>query len=131
MALSKVQEVAEGYIGPVGGQLVWRVFEVTGPASYTSGGETLSASDLKVSKVLFAQVAPKGDAVLGGHWWYDYANSKLRAVYDNHTHTENTAGAYTQNASTAGPAGVGAAERAAATNFTTSVLRVFVIGLAP
>jgi len=74
-------------------------FKLAFDTSYPTGGESLTAADLGLSSLDFILVEPASGCLFE----YDHTNSKLIATYTSasHTHTENTAATYTQNATTA------------------------------
>ena len=74
-------------------------FKLAFDSSYPTGGESLTAANLGLSTVDFILIEPAS----GYLFEYDHTNSKVIARYPlaSHTHTENTAATYTQNATTA------------------------------
>lgn len=66
----------------VAGKRARRVVQITGPASYTAGGESLTASDLALREV---EIFPPVVLWDGSDWrigHYDYDNAKL-VIFDN------------------------------------------------
>jgi hypothetical protein len=105
-----------------------RNIDVTLDTSYPTGGYALTAADVGFTNLYV--VLPM--AVSSGGWaaQYDFGTEKL-VVWRTagHTHVENTAGTYTQNATTASQSGTGAfQEVTAGTNLSTVVVRLFVLG---
>lgn len=106
--------------------------DVAFDSSYPTGGEDLTAATLGMTTVDFCISEAKG----GRNFVYDRANSKLLAynvaAVGTHTHTENTAGSYTQNATTAAGGAVSAAalaEVADTTNLSSVTgVRIFAFG---
>lgn len=121
-----VTDIARGTIGHKRMALV----QVTFDNSYPTGGEDFTPGQVGMSE-FNAVFADAGDRNVE----YDYPNKKLLVFQAPggaaHTHTENTAAAYTQNATT-GSAGAVAAgpngEVAAATDLSAFTTRLFVIG---
>lgn len=91
----------------------------TMPASYAAGGDP---SDPGFDTIENVHIEGNVD---GRKYAYDFPNKKIMAFEaTGHTHTENTAATYTQNATTvAGGAGA-LVQTPAATNLSTVVLKV-------
>lgn len=98
-------------------------------ASYPTGGESVTPAQFGfVTRIDFLIAEPKG----GYTFVYDRANSKLLAYTTGaaHTHTENTAAAYTQNATTGASTAAAGSEVANTTNLSTLTgVRVLAIGV--
>lgn len=115
------------------GNMYVNVVDVTMSSNYTTGGESLTPAMLGLTRVEF--VIP---STAGGYMFeYDHPTNKLKVytptkAQSTHTHTENTAGAYTQNATTSGGGAITAsagAEVAGATNLATVTVRVMAVGM--
>jgi hypothetical protein len=89
-----------------------RTAEVTLSGSYTTGGETLIASDLKLSLIRFMSVVSSA----GYTAEYDYTNSKLKILYGN---TDAADGPNIEIPAAAYPAGLTG----------NGVLHLFVVGV--
>lgn len=100
-------------------------------SSYAAGGESLTAAELGVpgGTVHFLIAYPQS----GFSFQYDHTNQKLiaRSGQGAHTHLENTAGTYTQNATTgavtAATFNVGATEVVATTDLSGVTTRIFAL----
>lgn len=112
------------------------LFRVTFDNSYATGGLALTAATLGFNDNANNLVVFALDKS-GISFEYDAANAKLKALAGTgaHTHTENTAGAYTQNATTgavtAATFNVGATEIANGTDLSSITTIVFALGNSP
>lgn len=108
------------------------IADITFDSAYVTGGEPLDFKLLGLTQINFMQLP----AASGYQLEYDYANKKIKArtpvsAIAAHSHTENTAASYTQNATTATAGAITAAaagEVANATNLSTLVVRVMIYG---
>ncbi len=83
------------------------IFDCDLDSSYVTNGESLTPADLGLTKIDIFIATDKN----GYSFEYDYTNKKLKVKnVGAHTHTENTAGSYTQNATTAASTAVPEAE---------------------
>lgn len=106
-----------------------RTVEVTFDSSYDAGGESLTAASVGLAEILFVDASPDANALPGHIVAYNYSTKKLQVFrVGTHTHTENTAAAYTQNATTAANSAAALAEVTAATDLSTLKVRVLVVG---
>lgn len=105
------------------------VTQVTLDSSYPTGGYTFTPASLGLpGGALDAAICNTPPA--GYSPAYNYATGNLQ-VFDSlagHTHTENTAAAYTQNATTAAATPAPAQEVPAATNLSAVTVTVIAIG---
>lgn len=105
--------------------LDWRMIEITFDSAYPTGGYPLAPADVDMAKIVGVTCLPAN----GYTFDYDYANSKLKCWRTaSHTHTENTAAAYTQNASTASSGAGPMSEVPNNTNLSTVTCRALVWG---
>lgn len=108
------------------------IADITFDSAYPTNGEPVDLGQLGLNSVNFMHVPP----VSGYQLEYDYANKKIKvrtpvSAIAAHSHTENTAVAYTQNATTGtGGAIVAAAasEIALNTDLHTLVVRIMAYG---
>lgn len=107
-------------------------WDITYDSSYVTGGEPVTAAQLGLRRVEsltphgpFRNTAGTASITVS----FDRTNLKLLAYnVGAHTHTENTAAAYTQNATTAASTAASQAEVANATDLSTFSGRVTVSG---
>ena len=112
--------------------ITWRAVDVTLDNNYPSGGYPISLSDLGMARMFGVIVNHPSGFVFE----FDHANNKLKAFrlqLLGHTHTENTAAAYTQNATTgavnsAGLTGSLVEVTGGSTVLNGVVVRLFVMG---
>lgn len=110
-----------------------KVVDVTFDASYPTNGEALTPANLGLQTIDLVLVSPDGGYLFA----YDYTNQKLKAftpvkAQAAHSHTENTAVAYTQNATTATGGAItaaAAAEVANTTDLSSVTCRLVAIGV--
>jgi hypothetical protein len=115
------------------GNAVGVVADITLGSSYPTGGEPIEPKSLGLNAIYGLMAYPSG----GYLFEFDHANKKLKAytpvkAQAAHSHTENTAEEYTQNATTATAGAVSAAaasEVANATNLNSVICRVFAVGV--
>lgn len=122
MALS-YSVLARGHLGPNRAELIAITFD----SSYPSNGESIAAADIGFTHVVaaFSESTSTGRLVQ-----YDRTNKKF-VVYNPvtaHTHVENTAASYTQNATTAAATAGVATDVPNATDLSALVAAVLVIG---
>jgi hypothetical protein len=106
--------------------------DVTFGSSYPTGGEALTAQQFGLSALDFVLPSPAAGYIFE----FDHANKKLKAftptrAQSAHSHTENTAATYTQNATTATAGAISAAaasEVANNTNLSAVTARVLAVG---
>lgn len=109
------------------------VADITLSSSYPTGGEPIEPKSLGLNAIYGLMAYPSG----GYLFEFDHANKKLKAytpvkAQAAHSHTENTAAAYTKDATTATAGAVSAAaasEVANATNLSSVICRVFAVGV--
>lgn len=120
--------VTDVLAGPPGAGMVgvsWRVVTVTFDASYPTGGYPFAPADAEMTAFVLVDVSHPSGYVCE----YDYTNSKIKVFRTaSHNHTENTAAAYTQNATTASSGAGPLSEVPNATNLAGVPMRVFVLG---
>lgn len=102
------------------------VTAVTFDSSYPTGGEAVTAADFGLVVLDIVLVQPPS----GFFVEFDSANSKLvvRHSTAGHTHTENTAGTYTQNATTAANTSAAGSEVPNAASLATLTCTVLALG---
>lgn len=102
------------------------VTNVTFDSSYPTGGEPVTAADFGLSVLDLVLIQPPSGFLVE----FDSTNSKLvvRNSTAGHTHTENTAATYTQNAATNASSAVAASEVANATSLATLTAVVMALG---
>ncbi len=85
-------------------------------SSYPTGGESLVPRNIGLSVIDSISFEPNS----GYFFQYDYTNKKVKVYYPtaSHTHTENTAASYTQNATTASSSAAAGSEVANGTNLS-------------
>lgn len=143
-------------VSTVIGNKRFKFVETTFDSSYPTGGESITAADFDLTSIdAVVVLGASGVAAAGRFFQWDRANSKLLAYNPvtahthtapaftgggTHTHVENTAGAYAQNAVTAAGtetgtvAAIAAATAGAATevpnttNLSTVVVHLLVLG---
>jgi pyruvoyl-dependent arginine decarboxylase (PvlArgDC) len=108
----------------VGEKLRFITGKFTFSNSYATGGESLDLGTMLNGAQL---KGIKFDDKAGYAFEYDYTNKKVKAFTLAHTHTENTAAAYTQNATTAST--TPNTEVSAATDLSSIVLQFFAWGV--
>lgn len=104
MTHSFTAEVDKHYIGPREKAVVGEL-DIT---SYTSGGESVSASDFGLSSLKRVEIIDSTSDT--GHVFrWDNANGAVDAFEPtgSHSHTENTESTYTQNTTTASASSAG------------------------
>lgn len=110
-----------------------KVVDVTFDASYPTNGESLTPANLGLQTIDLVLASPDGGYLFA----YDYTNEKLKAftpvkAQAAHSHTENTAGSYTQNATTETGGAISAAaaaEVANTTDLSSVTCRLIAIGV--
>lgn len=102
------------------------IADITFDSSYPTGGEALNLQQLGLNTVNFMQIPSVSGYIL--EWDGTNKKIKVRTPLGAHTHTENTAASYAQNATTAASTAAAAAEVANATNLATLVIRVMAFG---
>lgn len=94
--------------------------------TYATGGEPIDPQTLGLASFEFVLASPSS----GYHFEFDYTNKKIKAFLPTagHSHTENTAAAYTQNTTTTASTAVTAVEVANGTNLSAVAVRLLVVG---
>lgn len=104
-----------------------RVLDLTFDSSYLTGGESLTAADCRLNTIDLVLCSQAG----GRTFEYDYTNSTLKSYspVTAHTHTENTAASYAQNATTAAATAGPGAQVASAVDLSAVTVRAIVVGV--
>ena len=100
---------------------------ITFDASYPTGGESFDKANIGLVQLDRLMVDPTGGYLF--EWDATNAKIKVRQATAAHSHTENTAAAYTQNASTAASTAAVAGEVANATDLSAVTTTFFAIGV--
>ncbi len=100
---------------------------ITFDSSYATGGESFDKANIGLVQLDRLMIDPKS----GYLFEWDSANAKIkvRQATAAHSHTENTAAAYTQNASTAASTAAVAGEVANATDLSAVTTTFFAVGV--
>lgn len=103
------------------------IAEITFDNSYPTGGEPVTAAQLGVRSIDMVMLSNGGGYLAE----YDYTNNKIKVLTPTapHSHIENTAAAYVQNATTAENVAEAASEVANATDLSAVIIRAMVIGI--
>lgn len=103
------------------------IAEITFDNSYPTGGESVTAAQFGLQSIDMVVLSGSGGYIAE----YDYTNNKIKVLTPAapHSHTENTAAAYVQNATTAENVAEAASEVANATDLSAVTVRAMVVGL--
>lgn len=107
-----------------------QVADVTFDTSYNVGGEDFKPLDIGLLEFYAVLVSPDSGADQPGYVVnFNYATQRLQVFrVNNHTHTENTAPTYTQNATTGANAQAPLTEVSSGVNLASLRVRVVCIG---
>lgn len=108
------------------------VTETSFDSSYPTGGEAITAANLGLQEIQAVVIlGTQSNAASARVFVWDRTNSKLMAYNPaaGHTHTENTAASYTQNATTASSTAAAAGEVANTTDLSAVKVNLLVFGI--